>query len=264
MTVRLDAAQTPHRPRCAGSAGKRSASESMMLRSTGGIRRFIAGRVVGLGMSVVVAACGSSNTTSPGTPSIVTVTGGATQSGTVNNQLTQPIVVLVTDADGHPVSGVAVSFAPNANGGTVSSAQATTDAGGLAQVNWKLGTVAGLDSMTITMGTQSAVVTAVATPDVAAQIAIVSGNSQAAPADSSLGTPLTVKVTDQYGNPVSGVTVNWSSDDGGVLASTSTVTDANGLAQDTLTVGERGTDDVSVAVIVGTVPLTAVFTEQSM
>src|SRR5689334_16543372 len=98
----------------------------MMLRSTRGIRRFIAGRVVGLGMSAVVAAC-SSDTTSPGTPSIVTVTGGATQTGTVNGDLTQPIVVLVTDANGHPVSGVAVTFTPSAGAGSVSAAQATTD-----------------------------------------------------------------------------------------------------------------------------------------
>jgi len=96
------------------------------------------------------------------------------------------------------------------------------------------------------------------------QLTIVSGNSQAAPADSALGAPLSVKVTDQYGNPVAGVTVNWSSDDGGVLGSNTSVTDANGLAQDTLTLGERGTDDVSVSVIVGTVPLSAIFTEQAM
>lgn len=234
-----------------------------MLRSTREIRRFVAGRVVGMGMSAILAACGS-DTTAPAAPSIITVTGGATQSATVNNNLTQPIVVLVTDADGHPVSGVAVTFAPSAGAGSVSATQATTDNGGLAQVNWKLGTVAGLDSMTVTMGTQSAVVTAIATPDVPAQVAIVSGNGLAAPADSTLPAPLTVKVTDQYGNPVSGVTVNWSSDDGGVLANTTTVTDANGLAQDTLVLGERGTDDVSVAVIVGTVPLTAMFTEQAM
>ena len=234
-----------------------------MLRSTRGIRRLIAGRVVGMGFSVVVAACGK-DSTAPLVPSLVTVTGGANQSGTVNEDLTQPIVVLVTDSDGHPVSGVAVTFAPNAGAGSVSSAQATTDNVGLARVNWKLGTIAGLDSMTVTMGSQSAIVTAIATADVPAQIVIVSGNGQAAPADSTLGSPLTVKVTDQYGNPVSGVAVNWSSDDGGILSNTTVTTDANGIAQDTLTLGDRGTDDVSVAVTVGTVPLTAMFTEQSM
>ncbi|HEV8214814.1 MAG TPA: Ig-like domain-containing protein [Gemmatimonadaceae bacterium] len=234
-----------------------------MLRSTRGIRRFIAGRVVGLGVSAVVAAC-SNDTTAPLTPSLIAVTGGATQTGTVNTELTQPIAVLVTDADGHPVSGVAVKFAPNANAGTVSATQATTDNGGLAQVKWKIGTIAGLDSMTVSFGSQSAVVTAIGTADVAAQLTIVSGNGQAAPADSALGTPLSVKVTDQYGNAVAGVTVNWSSDDGGILANATTVTDANGIAQDTLILGERGTDDVSVSVIVGTLPLSAIFTEQAM
>ena len=234
-----------------------------MLRSIRGVRRFIAGRLVGLGLSAVVAAC-SKDTTAPLTPSVIAVTSGATQSGTVNSELTQPIAVLVTDANGHPVSGVAVTFTPNANAGSVSSAQVTTDNGGLAQVTWKLGMVAGLDSMTVSFGSQSAVVTAIGTADVAAQLAIVSGNAQAAPADSTLGSPLTVRVMDQYGNPVAGVTVNWSSDDGGILANTTTVTDANGLAQDTLTLGERGTDDVSVSVIVGTLPLSAIFTEQAM
>jgi adhesin/invasin len=214
-------------------------------------------------VSAVVAAC-SKDTTAPLTPSVIAVTGGAAQSGTVNTELTQPIAVLVTDANGHPVSGVAVTFTPNADAGSVSSAQMTTDNGGLAQVNWKLGTVAGLDSMTVSFGSQSAIVTAIGTADVAAQLVIVSGNAQAAPADSTLGSPLTVKVADQYGNPVAGVTVNWSSDDGGILANTTTVTDANGLAQDTLTLGERGTDDVSVSVIVGTLPLSAIFTEQAM
>ena len=234
-----------------------------MLRSTRGIRRFIAGRVMGVGVSVVVAAC-SKDTTAPLVPSLVTVTGGANQTGTVNTSLTSPIAVLVTDASGHPVSGVAVTFTPNANAGTVSATQVTTDNGGLAQVNWKIGTVAGLDSMTVSIGSESAIATAIGTADVAAQLTVVSGNSQSAPADSTLGAPLVVKVTDQYGNPVAGVTVSWSSDDGGVLATTTTVTDANGLAQDTLTVGETGTDDVSVSVIVGTVPLSAIFTEQAM
>jgi adhesin/invasin len=192
------------------------------------------------------------------------VTGGATQTGKVNGELPQPIVILVTDANGHPVSGAAVSFAPNANAGSVSAAQATTDGSGLARVNWKLGTVAGLDSMTVTMDAQTAVVTAIATADVATQVLIVAGNSQSAPAGSTLASPLAVKVADQYGNPVSGVTVSWSSDDGGVLANSTSVTDANGIAQDTLILGEPGTDDVSVSVIIGTLPLSAVFTEQAM
>src|SRR4029078_11752676 len=148
----------------------------MMLRRTRGIRRVSAGRVVGCGFSVCAAAC-ARDPTAPLARSLVPVTSGANQSGTVNATLTQPIAVLVTDSNGRPVSGVAVTFTPNTNAGSVSSAQATTDNAGLAQVNWKIGTAAGLDSMTVSIASESAIVTAIGTADGAAQVTVVSGNS---------------------------------------------------------------------------------------
>ena len=48
---------------------------------------------------------------------------------------------------------------------------------------------------------------------IAANIAITSGNNQSAPAGTLLPQGLTVLVTDQYGNPVPGVDVDY--DDGG-------------------------------------------------
>ena len=51
------------------------------------------------------------------------------------------------------------------------------------------------------------------TPGPASNIAAVSGNGQSAPPNTQLAQPLVVKVTDQYGNAVSGISVTFN--DGG-------------------------------------------------
>jgi hypothetical protein len=48
-----------------------------------------------------------------------------------------------------------------------------------------------------------------AVPDVASRLQQISGDNQSAPVDSELPEPLVVRVVDQYGNGVSGVTVEW-------------------------------------------------------
>src|SRR6185369_6932197 len=93
-------------------------------------------------------------------------------------------------------------------------------------------------------------VTANASPDAPAAIAVVAGDGQSAPAGSALGTSLAVKVVDQYGNAVPNVTVQWSDTGGGTLSTTTTVTDANGIAQDGFTLGPSAGPEAVKATIV--------------
>ena len=59
----------------------------------------------------------------------------------VGTPVTSPPSVLVTDANDNPVAGVAVTFAVGLGSGTITGANATTDAAGIATVgSWTLGT----------------------------------------------------------------------------------------------------------------------------
>ncbi|HTE46056.1 MAG TPA: Ig-like domain-containing protein [Gemmatimonadaceae bacterium] len=225
--------------------------------------RFIALRAV----FIVVATACDKDSSSPGlAPGAITVTAGAAQTAVVNTALASAIAVLVTDASGNPLAGVSVSFTPSSASGSVSATQVTTDATGTAQVTWTLGTVAGADSLAVSVGTLTPITAvATATPDIAAAIAVVSGNDQSAPAGTTLASPLSVKVTDKYGNAVPNATVSWTVDNNGVLTQATTVTDQNGVAQDVLALGpSAGNEDVVAMILVNSAPVTASFTEDGM
>jgi hypothetical protein len=259
--------------------------------------------------------------------------GGNGQTGLVGAPLPQPVRVIVLAADGLGVSGVSVNFAAN-SGGSVGSATVITDASGMAETTWRLGNIAGpqtliasvsglagsplifnstassmpathllipsapsnviagapfalsvlaLDangavvggftgtvSLTIgdgppgaTLGGSTAIsaVTGVATfpaltldhagteytivasatglggattPSFAVYAAepascdVVSGNGQSAIVGEQLGAPIIVRVSDVYGNRVSGATVSAAAGSGGVVSPTSGQTDASG------------------------------------
>jgi Bacterial Ig-like domain (group 1) len=197
-----------------------------------------------------LAACHDDSTTAPRTASSVTVLSGGSQSGTVGAALAAPVVLVVKDQNGTALSGVAVTVTPAGGAGSVSSTALTTDANGQVSVNWTLGTVAGTDTLAAQVGSLPALdVLATATPDVPASIVVVTGDAQSAPAGTALPAPLTVKVVDQYGNPVPNATVTFADDANGTLASTTVTTDANGMAADTITLGPAaGTDDVTASV----------------
>jgi len=74
-------------------------------------------------------------------------------------------------------------------------------------------------------------------PPEAAQLAIAGGNGQSAPAGVVLPNPIGVRVTDQSGDPVAGVTVDWSASDGGSVSPASDATDENGRATASWTLG---------------------------
>ncbi len=75
----------------------------------------------------------------------------------------------------------------------------------------------------------------------AATIAIVSGNNQSARLGQKLAQPLVVRVTNSIGDPVRGISVQWSVTTGSAtLDATSSTTDAKGEASTNLTVNSVG------------------------
>jgi len=191
---------------------------------------------------------------SPSAAASLHAVSGRNQSYSVGTQLASPLVVQVNDQSGSPVSGVTVNFAVTAGAATLSAASATTDSNGRAQVNVTLGQTAG----TITVRASATGVTPVdfdefATPGPAASLQIVSGNNQTAVAGSTLPNPLVVKVADQYGNPVSGVSVSFTvTAGGGSLSATMVPTGSDGKAQTTWTMGGGGANQVQASA--GTLP----------
>lgn len=103
-----------------------------------------------------------------GRPDAVSLQSGNAQQGPAGEALAQPLVLRVTDHRGEPAAGATISFSTrDTTHGFVTPAQATSGADGLVQVSWRLGRVAGVDSVTATADLDGApiVITATATPN---------------------------------------------------------------------------------------------------
>lgn len=192
-------------------------------------------------IGVVVAAAGcSSDTVAPIVPTTLTATSGSNgQTGTVGQALALPVGVTLVDQNGKPIAGATVNWTVVGRGGSVASPSSTTDSTGTATVVWTLGDTVGVDSLKAAdpFG-PSTVITATGDAGQAASLVKVSGDTQSVAAGTAATQPLVVKVVDQFGNPVAGVTVSFAvASGGGNLSVASGVTDANGEAQTTLTTG---------------------------
>ena len=83
-------------------------------------------------------------------PTAVALESGDDQIGTVGQALAEPLVVTVTDQDGNPIEGVAVTFTVASGGGSLSNSQPqATDANGQVQTVLTLGSVAGTANNTV-------------------------------------------------------------------------------------------------------------------
>jgi subtilisin family serine protease len=121
--------------------------------------------------AALLSACDSpsgSDKRLDGKPDAVSLQSGSAQQGPAGETLAQPIVLRVTDHKGQPAAGAVVTFSTrDTTHGVVTPAQATSGADGLVQATWRLGRVAGVDSVTATAELTGApiVVTATATPN---------------------------------------------------------------------------------------------------
>ncbi|MEX2531195.1 MAG: invasin domain 3-containing protein [Gemmatimonadota bacterium] len=203
-------------------------STTWTLGTTAGTQTLTAS-VDGVGSPVVFTA-----TAVPGPAAAIAVHSGDDQSGTVGEALEDPVEARVTDQFGNPVSGVSVSWTPA--DGSASPTSSTTNAQGVAATSWTLGPDAGTQTLTAAAAGQSVQFSATAESAGAAAIAVHSGNNQTGTVGTTLDNPLEARVTDQYGNPVAGVSVSWTTSDGSASPTPST-TNTQGIAATTWTLG---------------------------
>ena len=152
-----------------------------------------------------------------GNAASMTLNAGNSQSRTVGSAVTVAPSVLVRDAFSNPAVGAVVTFAVTGGSGQLTGASAIVDGSGIARVgSWTLGTTAGANQLTATLGILAPVIfSATGTPGVATQVVVTGGNNQSAVAASPVAVPPTVAVRDQFGNGVTGVSVTFAVTSGG-------------------------------------------------
>jgi adhesin/invasin len=142
---------------------------------------------------------------------------GAGETATVGTSVDPSPAVKVMDGYGDPVANVGVAFSVGSGGGSITGAEQTTDAAGLATVGgWTLGNEAGTNTLFAdSPGLERATFTAEGTAGSAAVMAANSGDGQTASRGTLVAEPPSVLVTDNFGNPVAGVAVTFAVATGG-------------------------------------------------
>lgn len=174
---------------------------------------------------------------------------GDGQNAVVATQLGSDLVVKVTDAVDNPKPGVAVVFTVTSGGGTLNVGSVSSDANGLAAVRWTLGNNAGTQTVLAGVsGLTPLTFTATGRAAVADALVILSGNNQTGSPGAALPDSLRVRLTDRFGNPISGTTVTWAPNaSSGSVSPVSSTTDANGRAATRWTLGNTGGTKLVVA-----------------
>jgi adhesin/invasin len=194
--------------------------------------------ILSLAALLAAAACSSDASTSSGPDSsgsngdsFNVAADSANADRTVLAGSANRVSVLVTFA-GKPAFGVPVSWKPTAGSGTTSDTLSVSDSTGVASTTWTINDTAKVNTLEAIVGTSTATLHATGIAGPASVLAKVSADSIGVVAGAN--TLLTVRVTDRVGNPVPGITVDWSATDGALSVATST-TGSSGGADATFT-----------------------------
>jgi hypothetical protein len=170
----------------------------------------------------------------------LTVVSGANQTGQVGASLSLPVRVLAKDQYANAVPGTAISFSAG-SGGAATPQTVATDASGLAQTSWTLGSKLQVEppQQELVASASKAQVTVQATniSKTPVRIVIVSGDGQSSRSGESLPSAFVVKAEDDWGNPGYGHTVTWTTSTGGSVSPGATSIGQDGLAQARGTMG---------------------------
>lgn len=193
--------------------------------------------------AIGVSACGGESLVLPdaGEPATIVLTQGDGQSGRVGEMLPQPLVLEVSDAVGRPVAGAVVAV--ELDGAEAQPNSVTTDGDGRASVGVRLGPEVGPaegHARVVAPEAEEPVEVQFTVNAVAASangLSLESGDGQTAPAGEALASPLVVRVTDAFGNPIPGIPITWTAIGGGSVSEQSTASDATGRSSVMRTLG---------------------------
>lgn len=192
-------------------------------------------------------------------PEEVELQGGNNQTSNVGTAVPNPIEILVTDDFNNPVQGITVEFEVTGGGGYIAETSApvqgsatlaqaeetTTNSDGIAGATWVLGPTPG-ENTAVARATFNGIIvdapvvfTATGIQATASLMTMGGGNNQQnVPAGTTTPEPISVKITDSGGKPVSGVTVNFSVEvGGGSVVTQNAVSDPQGLASTAVNLG---------------------------
>jgi adhesin/invasin len=165
----------------------------------------------------------------------------------------------VSDCNSYPVPGATVAFSVSA--GSVAPTPVIANSSGLALTTWTFGTVPGVQTLSATASGKATPYNAVGdlTYSAAAATAqqVVAGaptlitltSTPSSPQASGTAVPITVTVTDVYGNPVSAQSVTFAVSGGltaGSVSSASSTTGIAGTASVIWTLGGTGVNTLSI------------------
>ena len=191
-------------------------------------------------------------------PAAITVMGGEGQTGVVGEALSDPFVIRVTDVEGNPVPGhaVTISMVAGGPGALVAPTATTTDVEGRAVIRGTLAQTAGpwaaearvTDRAGRTLVADLSATATAAQPD---SLFPSTGQDQAGRVASPLSASLVVTAIDRFGNPAAGVEVHWATTGGGSVSHATTSTDANGRTEVVRTLGSTVGPQAAVARVTG-------------
>ena len=171
---------------------------------------------------------------------VVTFTGGTAQTAAAATALPLPI-------NGQPDVSATVNFSDGCytagaiTCGSFNPPSAVTDSNCNASTIYTVPQHAGTYTLTLSDPTKTSfgTVTTTATPGAAVKIIAYSGTKQTSSEGSALAEPIIVQAQGAYKNGISGVTVNFTVNNGAVPNPSSVVTGSNGLASTTLQLGRQ-------------------------
>ena len=199
-------------------------------------------------------------TATNGSAAQIIIDAGNAQRGTVGTALGTLVSAKVTDLSGNPVPNAPVTWTVASGGGQIIATRQTTDSSGRSFATWTLGTTGGPQTASAALASGVSVgFRATAAAGSPVQLIQVAGSGQTGTVGHALGTLLSVRVVDSYGNGVAGAAVTFSADQG-TIAAVASVTDSLGGMLGRWTLGQQAGLQSSLAALSGTAPVTFVAT----